>query len=74
VIQFDADLSHPPELLPRMIELVRSCDVVVGSRYVAGGGNRNWDFSRRLLSFGANVYARMFTALPVHDMTSRFVG
>jgi len=74
VIQFDADLSHPPELLPRMINLLRACDVVVGSRYITGGGTRNWDFRRRWLSFGANLYARLFTGVPVHDMTSGFVG
>jgi dolichol-phosphate mannosyltransferase len=74
VIQFDADLSHPPELLPRMIELLRTCQVVVGSRYIAGGGSRNWGFRRRLLSYGANVYARVLTGVPVHDMTSGFVG
>ncbi len=44
VIQSDADLSHPPELLPRMIELLKTNPVVIGSRYVAGGGAQNWDF------------------------------
>jgi dolichol-phosphate mannosyltransferase len=74
VIQSDADLSHPPELLPIMIELLRSSDVVIGSRYVQGGGAENWDLRRRTLSFGANLYARMFTGVPVHDMTAGFVG
>ena len=55
VIQSDADLSHPPELLPRMIELLQVCPVVIGSRYVAGGGAKNWNLSRRFLSFGANL-------------------
>ena len=74
VIQSDADLSHPPEALPRMIELLRSHPVVIGSRYVAGGGSRNWDFRRRCLSFGGNLYARKLTGVPVHDMTAGFVG
>ena len=74
VIQSDADLSHPPELLPRMIELLKVCPVVIGSRYVAGGGAKNWSFSRRFLSFGANLYARTLTGVPVHDMTAGFVG
>ncbi len=74
VIQSDADLSHPPELLPQMIELLKTNPVVIGSRYVAGGGAENWDFRRRCLSFGANLYARMFTGVPVHDMTAGFVG
>jgi dolichol-phosphate mannosyltransferase len=74
VIQSDADLSHPPELLPRMIELLKTSDVVIGSRYVMGGGAENWDIRRRTLSFGANLYARTFTGVPVHDMTAGFVG
>ena len=74
VIQSDADLSHPPELLPRMIELLQTNPVVIGSRYVTGGGAQNWDIRRRLLSFGANFYARCFTGVPVHDMTAGFVG
>lgn len=74
VIQSDADLSHPPELLPRMIELLKTNPVVIGSRYVKGGGAENWDLRRRALSFGANLYARSFTGVPVHDMTAGFVG
>ena len=74
VIQSDADLSHPPELLPRMIELLKANPVVIGSRYVEGGGAENWDIRRRCLSFGANFYARWFTGVPVRDMTAGFVG
>ncbi|HUI82688.1 MAG TPA: polyprenol monophosphomannose synthase [Candidatus Binatia bacterium] len=74
VIQFDADLSHPPELLPQMIELLRTNPVVIGSRYLAGGGAQGWDIRRRALSFGANLYARLLTGVPVHDMTAGFVG
>ena len=74
VIQSDADLSHPPELLPQMIELLKTNPVVIGSRYVKGGGAQNWDVRRRFLSFGANLYARTFTGVPVHDMTAGFVG
>jgi dolichol-phosphate mannosyltransferase len=74
VIQFDADLSHPPELLPSMIDALRTWPVAIGSRYVPGGGSLNWDFRRKCLSFGANIYARFLTGVPVHDMTSGFVG
>ena len=74
VIQSDADLSHPPELLPTMIELLKTNPVVIGSRYVKGGGAQGWDIRRRALSFGANLYARMFSGVPVHDMTAGFVG
>ncbi len=74
VIQSDADLSHPPELLPTMIELLKTTPVVIGSRYVQGGGAQGWDVRRRALSFGANFYARLFTGVPVRDMTAGFVG
>jgi dolichol-phosphate mannosyltransferase len=74
IIQFDADLSHPPELLPVMVESLRTSPVAIGSRYVVGGGSVNWDFRRKLLSFSANLYARTLTGVPVHDMTSGFVG
>lgn len=74
VIQSDADLSHPPELLPTMIELLKTNPVVIGSRYVSGGGAKGWDLRRRMLSFGANLYARTMTGVPVHDMTAGFVG
>jgi dolichol-phosphate mannosyltransferase len=74
LIQFDADLSHPPERLPEMLELLQAYDVVVGSRYVSGGGSRNWSLPRKTLSFGANIYARALTGVPVHDLTAGFVG
>ena len=74
VILSDADLSHPPELLPRMIELLKTNSVVIGSRYVEGGGASNWNIFRRGLSHGANLYARWLTGVPVHDLTAGFVG
>lgn len=74
MIQMDADLSHPPESLPRMIELLKTNPVVIGSRYVAGGGANGWDFRRHALSFGANIYARTLTGIPAHDLTAGFVG
>ena len=74
IIQFDADLSHPPELLPLMIDSLESWPVAIGSRYVPGGGSLNWDIRRKMLSAGANFYARFLTGVPVRDMTSGFVG
>jgi dolichol-phosphate mannosyltransferase len=74
VIQMDADLSHPPEALPTMIQMLETCPVVVGSRYVPGGGTENWDWRRRWLSRGGNLYARMLTGVPVRDATAGFVG
>ena len=68
----DADLSHPPELLARMFRAIRDegADFVIGSRYVPGGGTRNWELSRRLMSRLACLLARPVT--PVRDATSGF--
>jgi dolichol-phosphate mannosyltransferase len=74
VIQCDADLSHPPEALPIMLKLLKTHPVVIGSRYVRGGGAKNWDLWRRFLSSFGNRYARLLTGVPVHDMTAGFVG
>jgi dolichol-phosphate mannosyltransferase len=74
LILMDADLSHPPESLPRMIELLKVNPVVIGSRYVKGGAAQGWDFRRHFLSFGANLYARLLTGVPAHDLTAGFVG
>jgi dolichol-phosphate mannosyltransferase len=74
VITLDADLSHPPEMLPQMIELLKDNSVVIGSRYVAGGGTQDWSIPRHVLSLGANIYARLLTGVPVHDLTAGFVG
>jgi dolichol-phosphate mannosyltransferase len=66
----DADLSHPPEMLPRMLAVMTrsSADLVIGSRYIPGGGTRNWTFSRRLMSRVACLAARPLTR--VVDATS----
>ncbi|GAA1977352.1 polyprenol monophosphomannose synthase [Nocardioides panacihumi] len=72
VLQMDADGSHPATEIPAMIELLRGQDVVVGSRYVAGGVTENWPLARRLLSWGANVYARRVLGLRTRDATSGF--
>jgi dolichol-phosphate mannosyltransferase len=68
----DADLSHPPQLLPRMLDVMRrtSADVVIGSRYIPGGGTHNWPLSRLIMSRLACVMARPLT--PVRDATSGF--
>jgi dolichol-phosphate mannosyltransferase len=68
----DADLSHPPELLPRMLAVMRaqSADFVVGSRYIEGGGTRNWGLGRLWMSRIACLMARPLT--PVRDATSGF--
>jgi dolichol-phosphate mannosyltransferase len=68
----DADLSHPPALLPRMVDAIREtkADIVVGSRYVPGGGTGDWPLSRQLMSRFACLLARGLT--PVRDVTSGF--
>ncbi|MBI2039026.1 MAG: polyprenol monophosphomannose synthase [Candidatus Niyogibacteria bacterium] len=72
VIQMDADWSHDPTVIPRLLEAVQDADVVIGSRYIAGGGIRNWDRARRALSFFANVYARAVLGVPYRDLTAGF--
>jgi dolichol-phosphate mannosyltransferase len=68
----DADLSHPPDLVPRMLAVMQTeqADIVIGSRYVPGGGTTNWEMSRVLMSRFACVMARGLT--PVRDATSGF--
>ncbi|MAG35104.1 MAG: polyprenol monophosphomannose synthase [Dehalococcoidia bacterium] len=73
IFTMDADFSHPPETIPRMLELSKHCDVVVGSRYVEGGAvDKRWNLWRRLLSRGGNAYARWVTGIGVHDTTAGF--
>ena len=73
IFEMDADFSHPVEAIPRMIRLSREYDVVVGSRYVAGGGvDTGWHPLRRFLSWGGNLYARWVTGLRLRDATSGF--
>jgi apolipoprotein N-acyltransferase len=70
--EMDADLSHQPEQLPRLLEGARRYDLTVGSRYVPGGSVSNWGVMRRMLSRGGNVYARWALGLPVADATSGY--
>ena len=72
VIMMDADFSHHPRYLPAMLAESRAHSVVVGSRYVSGGGTEGWEGWRRLLSFGGNRYARLVTGLPIFDLTGGF--
>ena len=69
----DADLSHDPAVVPAMFEKLADCDVVVGSRYIKGGGISNWNFKRRVLSRFANFYARNILCIPVMDLTTGFM-
>src|SRR5690606_348342 len=71
----DADLSHNPKDLPRLLGALKSgADVAIGSRYSHGVNVVNWPMARVLLSFAASKYARLVTGLPIHDATAGFVG
>ena len=75
IFEMDADFSHNPEDLPRLLEtcLQQGVDVSVGSRYVRGGQVENWPLNRILISYGASVYVRLITWIPVKDCTAGFV-
>lgn len=74
ICEMDADFSHDPNDLPRLIEKVRSgeADVAVGSRYSNGISIINWPLSRLILSYSANLYVRCLTGLPLYDTTAGF--
>jgi dolichol-phosphate mannosyltransferase len=72
VLEMDSDFSHAPTDLPRLIAAARAADVVLGSRYVPGGGVENWGRLRRALSRGGSWYARVLLGVPVHDLTGGF--
>lgn len=73
VLQMDADFSHDPAKIPGMVERLRSCDVVLGSRYVPGGSlDERWPLWRKSLSAFANFYARTILGLPLRDVTTGF--
>ena len=75
IFEMDADFSHNPGDLERMLEIVerQEADMVVGSRYMKGGSTVNWPMNRKLLSFGASIYVRIITWMPVKDPTAGFV-
>lgn len=73
VVEMDADFSHNPTDLPRLLEaLDRGADVAIGSRYVPGGSTPDWPLPRRLISRGGNVYARLMLGIPIRDATAGY--
>lgn len=72
VITMDADFSHDPNDIPRLLERIQTCDVAIGSRYHGGVRILNWPIRRLILSIGANRYVRWITGLKVSDCTSGF--
>jgi dolichol-phosphate mannosyltransferase len=72
VLEMDADFSHDPAYLPRLLEEAKRADVVLGSRYVPGGGVSDWGPLRRVLSRGGSAYARLVLGLGIRDLTGGF--
>ncbi|HEY7599423.1 MAG TPA: polyprenol monophosphomannose synthase [Candidatus Limnocylindrales bacterium] len=72
VVQMDADGSHDPAYLPGLVGALDDVDLAIGSRYVSGGGVRDWGFFRRLVSRGGSLFARLVLRLPAHDLTGGF--
>jgi dolichol-phosphate mannosyltransferase len=73
VLEIDCDFSHDPAVVPRLVAACEDgADVALGSRYVAGGGTRNWGLLRRLVSRGGSLYARVVLGVSVRDLTGGF--
>jgi dolichol-phosphate mannosyltransferase len=72
IIEMDADFSHDPAYLPKLIEAAEHADLVIGSRYVPGGGVTDWGPMRRFISRGGSAYARLALGLPIRDLTGGF--
>lgn len=72
IVQMDADFSHNPSDIPRLLGALAHADLAIGSRYLPGGGTVNWAAGRRILSRGANAYAQLLTGAPIADLTGGF--
>jgi len=72
VLEMDCDFSHHPRYLPAMLAAAEQADLVLGSRYVPGGGTVNWGLGRKLISRGGSLYARLILGLAVRDLTGGF--
>ena len=72
ILEMDCDFSHDPADVPRLVAAAREADLVLGSRYVKGGGTRNWGLLRRFISRGGSLYAQVLLGLRVRDLTGGF--
>lgn len=72
IFEMDADFSHEPRYLPELAAAAEAFDLVIGSRYVPGGGTTDWGIGRQLISRGGNLYARMVLGLPLADCTGGY--
>ncbi len=72
IFELDCDFSHDPADIPRLAAAADDADLVIGSRYVPGGGTRNWGLVRRVISRGGSLYAQLLLGVPVRDLTGGF--
>lgn len=72
IFEMDADFSHSPNDIPRLLAQITNADVVLGSRYIKGGGVENWNFFRRVVSRLGNLYAQAVLGLPYSDLTGGY--
>lgn len=72
IVEMDADFSHRPEDLVQLLEKLKTADFVVGSRYVKGGGTKNWGLMRKIISRGGSLYSRLILGFPLNDWTGGF--
>jgi dolichol-phosphate mannosyltransferase len=70
--EMDADFSHDPADLPRLLAALAQSDLAIGSRWVTGGGTRNWSMLRQLISRGGSRYAQLILGVAIHDLTAGF--
>ena len=74
IVQMDADMSHDPKDVLSLVSQLDESDVAIGSRYISGVNVVNWPIQRLIISYGANIYTRLVTGLPVKDATGGFKG
>ncbi|MFC5186789.1 polyprenol monophosphomannose synthase [Actinomadura harenae] len=72
MVEMDADGSHQPEELPRLLTALQDADLVLGARYIPGGRTENWPLSRQLISRGGNLFVRLMLRLPLRDATGGY--
>jgi dolichol-phosphate mannosyltransferase len=72
ILEMDADFSHNPEEIPNFLKEIENYDIVIGSRYISGVNVVNWPLRRLILSYGASIYSRLITGMPIKDPTGGF--
>ena len=72
IMHMDADFSHNPKYIPQFLREIKTNDLVIGSRYIDGGGVVNWGFIRKCISRGGSIYSRAILGIKIHDLTGGF--